>query len=215
MAAIGLALLNGGKLSCIPALKWSGLLFIIGTMLFSFSIYLSVSLDLPGLVSITPVGGMTIMAIAYGDARFSKEKAVRMILFISLILIYGVPAMAEDKITEMARNILGTKLQSCCTEPMTGFFRDGYCSTNQMDQGTHVVCAIVTDEFLEFTRSRGNDLSTPRPELQFPGLKAGDVWCLYKLKTLLNPLHGIWNALLVKLNIMMRAGQCSNLPIHP
>ena len=62
IAAIGLALLNGGKLSCIPSLKWSGLLFIIGTMLFSFSIYLSVSLDLPGLVNITPVGGMTIMA---------------------------------------------------------------------------------------------------------------------------------------------------------
>ena len=62
IAAIGLALLNGGKLSCIPALKWSGLLFIIGTMLFSFSIYFSVSLDLPGLVNITPVGGMTIMA---------------------------------------------------------------------------------------------------------------------------------------------------------
>ena len=62
IAAIGLALLNDGELSCIPALKWSGLLFIIGTMLFSFSIYLSVSLDLPGLISITPVGGMTIMA---------------------------------------------------------------------------------------------------------------------------------------------------------
>ena len=62
IAAIGLALLSGGKLSCIPALKWSGLLFIIGTMLFSFSIYLSVSLDLPGLVNIAPVGGMTIMA---------------------------------------------------------------------------------------------------------------------------------------------------------
>jgi uncharacterized membrane protein YgdD (TMEM256/DUF423 family) len=62
IAAIGLVLLSGGKLSCIPALKWSGLLFIIGTMLFSFSIYLSVSLDLPGLVNIAPVGGMTIMA---------------------------------------------------------------------------------------------------------------------------------------------------------
>lgn len=62
IAAIGLALLNSGKLSCIPALKWSGLLFIIGTMLFSFSIYLSVSLDIPSLVKITPVGGMTIMA---------------------------------------------------------------------------------------------------------------------------------------------------------
>ena len=90
--------------------------------------------------------------------------------------------MAEDKITERTRNILGTELQSCCTEPMTGFFRDGYCNTNQMDQGTHVVCAIMTDEFLEFTKSRGNDLSTPRPEFQFPGLKAGDGWCLCAMR---------------------------------
>lgn len=122
------------------------------------------------------------MASANGGWHIGEEKAVRMILVISLILIYGVPAMAEDKITERARNILGTEIQSCCTEPMTGFFRDGYCNTNQMDQGTHVVCAIVTDEFLEFTRSRGNDLSTPRPELQFPGLKAGDGWCLCALR---------------------------------
>lgn len=86
--------------------------------------------------------------------------------------------MAEEK----AKNILGTELQSCCTEPMTGFCRDGYCNTNHTDQGTHVVCAIVTDEFLEFTKSRGNDLSTPRPEFQFPGLKAGDGWCLCALR---------------------------------
>ena len=86
--------------------------------------------------------------------------------------------MAEEK----ARNILGTELQSCCTDPMTGFLRDGYCNTNQIDQGTHVVCAIVTDAFLEFTKSRGNDLSTPRPEYQFPGLKAGDGWCLCALR---------------------------------
>ena len=89
---------------------------------------------------------------------------------------------ASSKAGEKAKNILGTELQSCCTEPMTGFFRDGYCNTNQMDQGTHVVCAIVTDEFLEFTKSRGNDLSTPRPEFQFPGLKAGDGWCLCALR---------------------------------
>ena len=84
--------------------------------------------------------------------------------------------------TMKAKNILGTELQSCCTKPMTGFFRDGYCRTNQMDQGTHVVCAIMTDKFLEFTRSRGNNLSTPRPEFQFPGLKAGDGWCLCALR---------------------------------
>lgn len=86
--------------------------------------------------------------------------------------------MAEDK----AKNILGGELESCCTDPMTGFLRDGYCNTNQMDQGTHVVCAIITDEFLAFTKTRGNDLITPRPEYQFPGLKAGDGWCLCALR---------------------------------
>lgn len=82
----------------------------------------------------------------------------------------------------IVRNILGTELQSCCTDPMTGFFRDGYCNTHQMDQGKHLVCAVMTDAFLEFSRSRGNDLSTPRPEYQFPGLKAGDSWCLCALR---------------------------------
>ncbi|MBC6414283.1 MAG: DUF2237 domain-containing protein [Chromatiales bacterium] len=86
--------------------------------------------------------------------------------------------MAEQK----ARNILGTDLQSCCTEPMTGFLRDGYCKTSNIDRGTHVVCAVMTDEFLEFTKSRGNDLSTPRPQYEFPGLKAGDRWCLCALR---------------------------------
>lgn len=75
-------------------------------------------------------------------------------------------------------NLLGTALQPCCTKPMTGFMRDGYCNTNKLDHGTHLVCAIMTDEFLEFTKSRGNDLSTARPEHQFPGLQAGDCWCL-------------------------------------
>ena len=81
-----------------------------------------------------------------------------------------------------AKNILGTELQCCCTDPMTGFFRDGFCNTNQRDHGTHVVCAIVTEEFLAFTKSQGNDLSTPRPDYQFPGLKAGDGWCLCALR---------------------------------
>ena len=83
---------------------------------------------------------------------------------------------------EKPKNILGTELQSCCTDPITGFFRDGYCRTNQMDIGTHVICAVVTDEFLEFTKSKGNDLSTPRPEYQFPGLTAGDGWCLCAMR---------------------------------
>lgn len=83
---------------------------------------------------------------------------------------------------EKAKNILGTELQSCCTDPMTGFFRDGYCRTDHTDRGVHTVCAIMTDEFLEYTKLKGNDLSTPRPEFEFPGLKAGDCWCLCALR---------------------------------
>lgn len=77
-----------------------------------------------------------------------------------------------------AKNVLGGKLQLCCSDPVTGFFRDGYCNTGKQDVGTHVVCAIVTQEFLDYTLSKGNDLSTPRPEFDFPGLKPGDGWCL-------------------------------------
>ena len=79
---------------------------------------------------------------------------------------------------QTAENINGASLQICSLKPMTGFFRDGYCHTNYRDHGTHVVCAIMTDEFLEFTKSKGNDLSTPKPEMRFQGLKAGDKWCL-------------------------------------
>jgi uncharacterized protein (DUF2237 family) len=77
-----------------------------------------------------------------------------------------------------AKNVLGGDLRICCVAPVTGFYRDGRCETGPMDVGTHVVCAQVTEEFLAFTRSRGNDLSTPRPQFQFPGLKGGDRWCL-------------------------------------
>lgn len=85
-------------------------------------------------------------------------------------------------VKELIKNILGTELQSCCTDPMTGFYRDGYCNTGPMDQGSHTVCAVMTDEFLEFTKLHGNDLGTPRPEYQFPGLKNGDCWCLCALR---------------------------------
>jgi uncharacterized protein (DUF2237 family) len=78
----------------------------------------------------------------------------------------------------MEKNILGTALQPCCMSPVTGYFRDGLCRTMAQDTGTHVVCAIMTDAFLNFTLLKGNDLSTPRPHWQFPGLKAGDKWCL-------------------------------------
>ncbi len=77
-----------------------------------------------------------------------------------------------------AKNVLGTDLQTCCTQPLTGFYRDGNCATGPDDIGTHVVCAVMTDEFLQFTLSKGNDLITPRPGYRFPGLKAGDKWCL-------------------------------------
>lgn len=75
-------------------------------------------------------------------------------------------------------NVLSTPLQSCSTDPMTGWFRDGCCETGPSDRGRHIVCAVMTDEFLAFSLAQGNDLSTPRPEYRFPGLKAGDRWCL-------------------------------------
>lgn len=76
------------------------------------------------------------------------------------------------------RNVLGTELRPCCYNPRTGFYRDGFCRTGPEDIGLHTVCVRVTAEFLEFSRMRGNDLSTPSPEVMFPGLKPGDHWCL-------------------------------------
>ncbi len=75
-------------------------------------------------------------------------------------------------------NVFGEALLPCSTEPMTGFYRDGCCSTGAEDQGRHVVCVRMTEAFLAFSKGRGNDLSTPRPEYGFPGLKPGDKWCL-------------------------------------
>ncbi|HTL48307.1 MAG TPA: DUF2237 domain-containing protein [Verrucomicrobiae bacterium] len=75
-----------------------------------------------------------------------------------------------------AKNVLGGELKPCCEA--TGFYRDGRCNTGPGDLGVHVVCAEMTREFLEFSRSRGNDLTTPSPEMEFPGLKPGDRWCL-------------------------------------
>jgi uncharacterized protein (DUF2237 family) len=78
----------------------------------------------------------------------------------------------------MALNVLGTELQECSIEPLTGFFRDGCCNTNAEDTGMHTVCVQVTEEFLAFSKSVGNDLSTAVPEYEFYGLKDGDRWCL-------------------------------------
>ncbi len=77
-----------------------------------------------------------------------------------------------------AKNVLGTNLEICCNSPMTGYYRDGFCNTGGQDSGMHVVCAQMTAEFLEFTKLQGNDLSTPVPQFNFPGLQPGDRWCL-------------------------------------
>lgn len=85
--------------------------------------------------------------------------------------------MAKEKKSE-SRNVLGQPLQQCGCTPMTGFYRDGFCETGARDLGSHTVCAVMTEEFLSFTKTRGNDLSTPAPHYNFPGLKSGDRWCL-------------------------------------
>jgi uncharacterized protein (DUF2237 family) len=79
---------------------------------------------------------------------------------------------------DVARNVLGEPLELCSNRPMTGFYRDGCCNTGREDVGSHTVCVVMTASFLEFSKSRGNDLSTPMPKLGFPGLKPGDRWCL-------------------------------------
>jgi uncharacterized protein (DUF2237 family) len=76
------------------------------------------------------------------------------------------------------KNVLGGELAPCSSDPVTGFFRDGCCNTSPQDAGSHTVCAVMTAEFLAFSKSRGNDLSTPMPAYEFPGLKPGDRWCL-------------------------------------
>lgn len=81
-----------------------------------------------------------------------------------------------------ALNVLGTALVPCSYDPLTGYFRDGCCHTDDQDHGTHVICARVTQEFLDFSLGKGNDLMTPRPEYRFAGLKPGDRWCLCALR---------------------------------
>ncbi len=88
-------------------------------------------------------------------------------------------------------NVFGESLETCSEKPMTGFFRDGCCNTSKQDLGSHTVCTQVTEEFLEFSRFRGNDLSTPHPELGFPGLRAGDQWCLCAARWLEAYQHGM------------------------
>ncbi|MBV5291129.1 MAG: DUF2237 domain-containing protein [Curvibacter lanceolatus] len=81
-----------------------------------------------------------------------------------------------------AKNVLGTELMACSYDPLTGYYRDGCCQTDASDAGSHLICARVTADFLAFSLSVGNDLSTPRPEYRFTGLKPGDRWCLCALR---------------------------------
>ena len=82
----------------------------------------------------------------------------------------------------MNLNVFGEPLIACCYEPLTGFMRDGFCHIHKADQGSHLVCAQMTESFLTYSKSVGNDLSTPWPAYQFPGLKPGDFWCLCALR---------------------------------
>jgi len=82
----------------------------------------------------------------------------------------------------MAKNVFGTELKPCSMEPLTGFFRDGSCNTSEQDFGSHTVCAIITEDFLRFSFDQGNDLITPMPQYNFPGLGPGDRWCLCALR---------------------------------
>ena len=79
---------------------------------------------------------------------------------------------------EKQKNVFGEEIETCCESHITGFFRDGFCHTDDTDEGVHTICVSMTEDFLEFSKSKGNDLSTPRPEFNFPGLKEGDGWCL-------------------------------------
>jgi len=108
------------------------------------------------------------------------KKIYKILLFISfaLILLFFIYKSMHSNYDNF--NVYNENLQICGTNPMTGFYRDGYCNTGSDDLGTHTVCATMTDEFLNFTKSKGNDLSTPRGS--FPGLKSGDNWCLCALR---------------------------------
>jgi hypothetical protein len=89
--------------------------------------------------------------------------------------------MNQDK-KDAALNVIGTRLEQCGTDPVTGFYRDGDCATGPQDTGRHTVCTRVTEEFLEYSKAQGNDLMTPIPEYGFPGLKAGDQWCVCAMR---------------------------------
>lgn len=86
--------------------------------------------------------------------------------------------MNVSEVKSTAKNVLGSELKVCGCEPMTGFYRDGFCNTGEGDFGSHTVCAVMDEQFLSYTRDQGNDLSTPASQFGFPGLKPGDHWCV-------------------------------------
>lgn len=104
------------------------------------------------------------------------------IIIVLILCICGIFLIKNSSGFSTELNVLDTPLVKCCEDPPTGFYRDGRCVTGPSDTGTHVVCSVVTQEFLDFTGSRGNDLVTPRPESKFPGLKPGSKWCLCALR---------------------------------
>ena len=108
-----------------------------------------------------------------------------MLIFFTLFSVQAEPSCILDQCdnaevtpTSTQQSVLEQPLKPCGTAPITGFFRDGFCHTNDQDRGIHVVCAELTTEFLSYTKLQGNDLSTPKPQYNFPGLKPGDHWCL-------------------------------------
>jgi uncharacterized protein (DUF2237 family) len=106
-------------------------------------------------------------------------KALLYLSVFSLIFLSCNLTQSQDTPNmEKAKNVFGEEMKLCCKDPLTGFYRDGFCNTGAQDYGTHIICAKVTDAFLQFSKSRGNDLTQAIPGSSFPGLKEGDKWCL-------------------------------------
>ena len=130
---------------------------------------------------VNPIKGLD-RRLLFQLIRALKQSFHRYLIIFS-ILSFTQLTMAQV-MTTPPRNVLGTELKKCCDSPKTGFYRNGFCHTGPQDYGTHVACGTMTKEFLEFTKQRGNDLITPRPDWNFPGLKPGDKWCLCALRWL-------------------------------
>jgi len=128
------------------------------------------------LADLNAIHHMALVGTAGANLRFHMR--------LNSLAHEGFTLQAKQYDVEIAKNVLGEKLMECSVEPMTGFYRDGCCNTGPADSGTHTVCARMTREFLDFTASKGNDLSSPKPQWNFPGLNPGDYWCLCVLRWL-------------------------------